>query len=242
MKLLIVRHADPDYSIDSLTETGWIEAELLSKRLEKLDVKAFYVSPLGRAKDTASLTLKAMGREAEECKWLREFKAPVQKPHEERPGIAWDWLPAQWTGDPLCYDPERWTESALFQGSPVAKEYAWVTGELDKLLASYGYVRENNHYRVENPNEETIVFFCHFGLESVLLSHLLHVSPMVMWQGTCAAPTSVTTVVTEERRKGIASFRVIGLGDTSHLYVAGREPSFSGRFCETYDNETQRRD
>ncbi|MFR5295067.1 MAG: hypothetical protein ACLTF6_09940 [Clostridium sp.] len=33
MKLLIVRHADPDYSIDSLTPTGWREAELLSDRL-----------------------------------------------------------------------------------------------------------------------------------------------------------------------------------------------------------------
>ena len=39
MKLLIVRHADPDYSIDSLTETGWVEAELLSRRISKLDVK-----------------------------------------------------------------------------------------------------------------------------------------------------------------------------------------------------------
>ncbi len=53
MKLLIVRHGDPDYSIDSLTETGWIEAELLSDRLCKLDVKAFYCSPKGRARDTA---------------------------------------------------------------------------------------------------------------------------------------------------------------------------------------------
>ena len=33
MKLLIVRHGDPDYAIDSLTETGWAEAELLSHRL-----------------------------------------------------------------------------------------------------------------------------------------------------------------------------------------------------------------
>ena len=32
MKLIIVRHADPDYSIDSLTEQGWKEAESLSKR------------------------------------------------------------------------------------------------------------------------------------------------------------------------------------------------------------------
>ena len=53
MKILIVRHADPDYSIDSLTEKGWREAEYLSERLSRLPVKAFYVSPLGRAKDTA---------------------------------------------------------------------------------------------------------------------------------------------------------------------------------------------
>ncbi len=53
MKLMIVRHGDPDYSIDSLTETGWQEAELLSLRLAALDVKAFCCSPLGRARDTA---------------------------------------------------------------------------------------------------------------------------------------------------------------------------------------------
>ena len=33
MKLLIVRHGDPDYTIDSLTEKGWREAEFLSERL-----------------------------------------------------------------------------------------------------------------------------------------------------------------------------------------------------------------
>lgn len=58
MKLVIVRHGDPDYTIDSLTEKGWKEAGYLAERLEKLDVKEFYVSPLGRAKDTASCTLK----------------------------------------------------------------------------------------------------------------------------------------------------------------------------------------
>ena len=80
MKLLIVRHGDPDYSIDSLTPTGWKEAELLSHRLKKLDVKAFYVSPMGRAKDTAAATLKALGREATELPWLREFVLRMQKP------------------------------------------------------------------------------------------------------------------------------------------------------------------
>ena len=72
MKLLFIRHGDPDYTIDSLTEKGWKEAEFLSEKIAALDVRDFYVSPLGRAKDTASCTLKKNGRTATECKWLRE--------------------------------------------------------------------------------------------------------------------------------------------------------------------------
>ena len=61
MKIIIIRHADPDYSIDSLTPVGWREAELLADRVSKLDVKDFYVSPLGRARDTAGVSLKKIG-------------------------------------------------------------------------------------------------------------------------------------------------------------------------------------
>ena len=58
MKLLIVRHGDPDYEKDSLTEKGWREAAFLAERLSIINVKQFFVSPLGRAKDTASCTLE----------------------------------------------------------------------------------------------------------------------------------------------------------------------------------------
>ena len=47
MKLLFIRHGDPDYTIDSLTEKGWKEAEFLSEKIAALDVRDFYVSPLG---------------------------------------------------------------------------------------------------------------------------------------------------------------------------------------------------
>ena len=60
MRILIVRHGDPDYSIDSLTETGWKEAKLLAARLSKIDIKDFYVSPLGRAQDTLKPTMEKM--------------------------------------------------------------------------------------------------------------------------------------------------------------------------------------
>ena len=242
MKILIVRHADPDYSIDSLTPTGWEEAELLSQRLCNLDVRNFYVSPLGRAKATASLTLQKLNREAVECQWLREFKVSISRPDRERLSIPWDWLPLDWTCQPEYFDYQKWHTTDIMQAGHVKEEYDWVTSELDKLLSSHGYERENHYYRAVQPNNDTIVFFCHFGLECVLLSHLLNISPMAIWHGTCAAPSSVTTIVTEERRKGYAYFRMSSFGDTSHLYAGGRSPSFAARFCEMYDNADERHD
>ena len=44
MRLLMIRHGDPDYEKDSLTETGWREAELLARRLEKLDIAALFIA------------------------------------------------------------------------------------------------------------------------------------------------------------------------------------------------------
>lgn len=237
MKLLIVRHADPDYSIDSLTPTGWKEAELLAERLSKLDVKAFYVSPLGRAKDTASFTLKKLNREATECDWLREFTPRISRPDKEADSITWDWLPSDWTKEARYYDRSSWHTTEIMAAGHVGDEYGRVIAGFDKLLASHGYEREEGYYRAVHANTDTIILFCHFGLECVLLSHLFGVSPMVLWHGMCAAPSSVTTLVTEERREGIAYFRMGSFGDVSHLYVAGEEPSFAARFCETFASE-----
>ncbi len=233
MKLLIVRHGDPDYALDSLTNVGFEEARLLAARISRLNVAAFYCSPLGRARDTAAPTLAAMGREAEILPWLREFA-----PHVDRPdgcgNVAWDWLPQDWTQRDYFFDAEHWMDAPEFQAAGVPAEYRWVTESLDALLARHGYRREGRLYRAERPNRDILVFFCHFGLECVLLSRLLNISPTQLWHGTCAAPGSVTTLVTEERREGLAYFRMSAFGDTSHLYCGGREPSFSARFCETY--------
>lgn len=238
MKLLIVRHGDPNYEIDSLTEKGWREAEYLSEKLKNLEVKEFYVSPLGRAKDTASLTMKKVGREAVECEWLQEFTARIHRPDQpEKKEICWDWLPQDWMKEEQYYRYDNWQNTPVMEEGQVKKEYDRVTEQFDRLLASHGYVREGHFYRAERPNRDTIVFFCHFALECVLLSHLLNVSPMILWHGFCAAPTSVTTVVTEERREGTASFRMMAFGDTSHLYAKGEEPAFAARFCETYEEE-----
>lgn len=243
MRLMIVRHADPDYEHDSLTETGWEEARLAAELISKIDVKAFYVSPLGRAQDTARCTLEKMGRSAQTCDWLREFSPQIVRPDRaERKSVAWDWLPQDWTLEPKFYNLDTWADAKPMKDAHVREEYERICRNLDALLAEHGYVRENHYYRAENANNDTIVFFCHYGVECVLLSYLLHISPMLLWHGFVAAPSSITTVYTEERREGIASFRTAAFGDTSHLYIAGRQPSFSARFCECYTNEWERHD
>ena len=121
----------------------------------------------------------------------------------------------------------------------VGEEYLRVCACFDELLAQHGYRRAGKIYQVEQANHDTIALFCHYGLGCVLLSHLMSVSPMILWHGLCAAPSSITTAYTEERRRGKASFRVTSYGAIPHLVLAGAEPSFGARFCECYEDDTR---
>ena len=240
MRLLFIRHGEPDYEKDSLTEKGFREAEYLAEYLADVKIDACYVSPLGRAKETAAPTLLKKQMTGVECQWLEEFPAKVVRPDKGFPINCWDFLPQDWTGVNEYYDKSLWAKTELMEEGNVAQIYQNVTQEFDGLLAKHGYAREGNIYRVERANRDTIAFFCHFALECVLLGHLIGASPMVLWHGFCAAPSSVTTVFTEERREGVASFRISRFGDISHLFVKGEEPSFYARYCETFDSDEKR--
>lgn len=237
MRILIIRHGDPDYSIDSLTEKGWREAEYLAEKLEHEQMDAVYQSPLGRARDTAGCTLKRTGKSAKTLGWLREFSAPVRDPDTKRMRGPWDLLPSYYTKIDDFYNPDAWTDTKLMRSGIVKHEYNRVAKGLDKVLKAHGYARCGKYYKALRPNRDTVVFFCHFGVECVMLSHLLGISPVPLWQGFCAAPTSVTTLYTEEREEGIAVFRCASFGDVSHLYAKGEPPAFAARFCETFDSD-----
>jgi len=239
MRILIARHADPDYEHDSLTEVGEKEAQLLAKRLLNEEIDAFYVSPLGRAQKTAKATLDLRGDSAITYEWLQEFPALVQRPHEENKlDICWDLLPQDWCNEPLFYT-DNWHQVSYLKEANIKELYDKVCSEFDKLLEEYGFIREGNLYLNDNNHHKTICLFCHFGIEAVLLSHLFNCSPIILLHHLCCAPASLTTVYTEERRKGIIQFRASSIGDCSHLYVEGLNPSFSARFCECYEDNTR---
>ena len=240
MRILIVRHGDPDYEHDSLTEKGLCEAALLKDRLCREKIDAFYCSPLGRARKTAEPTLRAFRKEAVICDWLREFDGYVKNPQSGERERPWDRYPSFFIGGAAYFEKEHWKEMPLYHGSESAQRYDTVCAALDELLEKHGYVHDGTLFRAVSPNTDTIALFCHFGVECVLLSHMLNVSPVVLWQGFVALPSSVTTLYTEERERGIASLRCCGFGDLSHLYAGGEAPSFQARFCEVYSDFSQR--
>ena len=241
MRILIIRHADPDYAIDSLTEKGWREAKLLADRFEKEKIDYFYSSPLGRAKNTCIEVAKRKGMEEQITvqEWLKEFPLRLQLPGNNKETRVWDILPEYWTNESILYDRTRWLDWECYKNAGVKEEYEKVGENLYALLAKHGYERDGGFFRVTNSNADTIAFFCHFGIEMVLLSHIFGVSPIPLLHNFAALPSSVTTLYSEERREGIASFRCCGFGDMSHLFAAGEEPSFAARFCERFTDDTR---
>lgn len=236
MKLIFIRHGEPDYSIDSLTEKGWREARLLAKRTSTWNVTDFYCSPLGRAQDTASLTLQTLGREAKTLEWLREFDAPIWDEMMQRRKVPWDFYPEYMTVHPELFDLHHWQENDVMAKGKVGEEYRRVCSELDKLLAGYGYIHDGYRYRTdEHTNKDAVVVcFCHLGITCALLSHLINTTPSQLWQGFFLAPTSVTIVGTEERTPNEAYFRCQAMGDTAHLLTAGEPVSYYGYFTEPF--------
>jgi len=240
VRLLIIRHGDPDYENDTLTEKGHKEAQLLAQKLGKEKIDYLYSSPLGRAKHTCDYVAKALGKENDIVikDWLKEFCSPkeITLSSGRKRWIPWDMLPAEWQNEPKMR-AENWYEQEFYRAAETDLEYKRVAKGLDELLASHGYVRDGYMYRTKKGHTDTIALFCHFGLETVLLSHLFGISPIPLWHHFCALPTSVTTLFTEERREGEAVFRCCGFGDVGHLYAGGEEPSFAARFCETFDSK-----
>lgn len=250
MRIIFIRHGDPDYVNDALTDKGVREAKLLADRIAGWDTSnyEFYCSPKGRARQTASYTLERLGREAPVYDWMKEFAYLITDPTTGRVGVPWDFMPEYWTEIPEMFHPDDWKKTDIYRSNPeLLPAYDAVCSGLDGLLAEHGYIRHNRCYRntkanpsgnteADPPNKhDTIVIFCHLGITCVMMSHLLHVSPALLFHSLYLAPTSVTILATEERLHDNAFFRAQVIGDTSHLSAGGEPVSAAGYFTDVFN-------
>lgn len=223
MRLYLVRHADPDYARDGLTDAGHREARALATRVAALAPTHLYVSTLGRARATAGYLAQATGRTPQTDARLDELDWHVEDPRWGRLS-AWD-------------VPGETVRAATAPGAAhaFADAIARVHAFSDELLARHGYRRDGGRYAVTARNDDRVVVVGHGGLALTWLPHLLDLPVDRFWCGFWLPPSSVTTIVMEERSDAWATPRCTALGDLSHLYAAGLPTSPSGRAGRGHD-------
>ena len=218
MRLYIIRHADPDYANDTITPAGHLEAQAVGRRLAKAGLTHLYCSPLGRAKHTCHYTQQVTGLIPVTLDWTAELHCPVVVEPWGRLAV-WD-TPGEIIRESIPLPTrENWYEMPVFAEELYRESFEKVQRGSDALLAAHGYVREGGRYRIGTPSRDQVAVFCHGGLGLWWLAHLLEIPLPLVWSSFWLPPSSVTTILMDERSTTWAVPRAIGVGDLGHLYA-----------------------
>lgn len=221
MRLYIIRHADPDYPNNTITSGGHLEAQALAKRMAAQGLDRIYASPMGRALDTMRYTSERLNLEANIEEWTQELSLKLEETPWGRLS-HWD-LPGEIIRTQKSMPThETWHELDYYQQTLAPETFNRLKAASDEFLSRQGFERVGGKYRIlrEN-NRDRVAVFCHGGFGLTWLAHLLEIPLTLVWSGFWLPPSSVTTILFDERSPGWATPRCIGLGDVSHLYEAG---------------------
>ena len=171
MLLYIVRHGDPDYKNDCLTELGHKQAKAVAERLKNSGIEQIFSSSKGRALQTAAHTADLLGLHVNSCDFIREISWGSL---DENPILAnghpWKIAPIHVSEGKSLLD-RNWRASAPYCRSQLIGCVETVTQGLDIWLEELGYKREGEYYRVIGKDtEKTIAMFSHGGASSAALS------------------------------------------------------------------------
>lgn len=209
MELYIIRHGEPNYLTDSLTEKGVWEAKLLAKRMEELRPDKIYTSPLGRAKQTASYTCAALGIEPTVEDWTAESMDYMRYPDRNdeeclKKSYSFSFADGVTNYEDFAHEERRAFLDVMRKNS-------------DDFLARHGYRRSGALYSILEPSDERIAVFCHGGFGGAWCSHLLSLPAEMGWVVLTLATTSVSKFSFENHVSGKTIPRCIYLNDCSHL-------------------------
>lgn len=175
MNIYFIRHGDPDYANDSITEKGKVQAEKLAEYLKDWKVDEVYQSPMGRAKQTATYVSSKWNKEPVTLDWLSEIVWGKKggKPYDSL--SPWQLVDAFIEKNQTYPLDESWKELPEFKENILLSDMEERIKSFDGFLKEQGYERKNNLYTVNVPNDKNIVFVCHGGISTVLMSHLLNI-------------------------------------------------------------------
>jgi probable phosphoglycerate mutase len=213
MFIYLIRHGEPDYKTDTLTEIGLKQAELLSERFSAIKFDKIFSSPLGRAKQTAMPTCIKQNKDFKELQWLNENSAYNAMTIDIEGKRDW-WFAVQNSKIRKLEDAKRFIpeQTQAFCDS--------VASGFDELLSELGYKKCSNGYQITNNanTDDRIALFCHDGISRVILSYALAIPFHIFCASFCIPHTGVTVLNLETTTDRITAPRCMMFSDLSHLY------------------------
>lgn len=170
MRIIFVRHGEPDYEHDCLTETGHLQAAAAAERLADEGISEIYASPYGRAQQTASYTAKKLGLPIITLEFMHEIGwGGPGVPCDGHPWTLSDWM----MQEGFNFYSDNWREHPYFKENVVTEHYDRVSGAFDTFLETLGYRREGNRFKCLNETNRTVALFSHGGSGAIVLARLL---------------------------------------------------------------------
>ncbi len=223
MKLRIIRHADPDYSIDGLTAAGHLEAAALGQRSKGWGLTQLFASTMGRAQLTASYIAMATQLAVSNESWVRELDEWGMTDEQGTISFPWNYF-GGYLPEFMLHRKEGSLPDYWLSQPELLAQYEMLVQASDDFLQRLGYERvQGGVYRSKEggPINHQVAVVCHGGFGLAWLSHLLQLPLAALWAGVWLAPSSVTTLLFEHRDGDLAVPRCIELSDTSHLHASG---------------------
>ncbi len=218
MELLLVRHAQPEWTRDGmtivdppLTELGRRQAAALAGAMAGLELDEVLVSPLMRARQTSAPVLEALGRSEDIDLWLEEIRDP------------------KWHGSPAERAAEAYRE--LRDRAPADRWRGLTGGEdirefVDRIrLGAEKFLQERGVHRVEGelpvwhiaePGRR-IALIAHAGTNTIFICHLLGLPPTPWeWDRMVLRHASISRLEAIPCGDGYI-FSLTALSDVEHL-------------------------
>ena len=217
MRILFVRHGHPNYRNDCLTEIGHLQAAAVAERLKNEPIDRICSSSCGRARETAEHIAEKHGLPVTTYDFMREIgwgsldgQTLFQNGH---PWFTIDDMIAK--GENLI-DPD-WAQSERFCNNEVTLHTKRVIEGFDAWLASLGYVREGNFYRVVKKNIENVVMTSHGGASCTAIGHLFSL-PFPLATAIISANYTGITIITLNGEEGdLILPRFEMMNDSKHI-------------------------
>lgn len=221
MLLYIVRHGDPVYETDSLTERGRLQAEAVGKRIYDSKIDRIFSSPMGRARETAEPACRLLNLECNIEEWAKELDAEVRTPFPDGKIKSITHLQNTYFRENgninLPYNEAFECPGIKQSGMKAGVNYVEEHGK--EFLERMGYREENGIYRILRNNEEKVALFCHAAFARAWMSVLLHIPLHIMWSSFAYTHTGVSIIEFKNNANGITAPQCLCFSDVSHLYA-----------------------